>query len=284
MANTAFMTMFRDETVAAFERRESLLRQSCTNEAMVSGQTATFLVAGTGGATAVTRGVNGDIPANENALTQIPVALTEWHAPFEMSGFNIFASQGNQRKIMQDGAVAVINRKIDDMILTELATATVTAGAATTASMPLVQKALAILQIAGVPLDGQIMGVISPSFLAYLMNVVGFTSSDFIDLKPLVGGNMPAWADKPRAFRWSNINWIVHNAVPGVGTASETCFMYHSSAIGHAMNSGGMMVELDRDARHDKSWVRSAAYMRAALLQNSGVVKILHDGSAHVGS
>lgn len=284
MANTAFETMYRDETVAAFERRQSLLRTSCTTEAMISGKTATFLVAGSGGVSAVTRGVNGDIPANENALTQTAVALTEWHAPFEMSAFNIFASQGDQRAIMQQAAVAVINRKIDDLILTELATATVTLGTATTGSQTLVQKGLGVLQLAGVPLDGQIMGVISPAFLAYLMGTTGFTSSDYVDLKPMVGSNMPGWVDRERAFKWNNINWIVHNAVPGVGTASESCFLYHRSAIGHAMNSGGMMVEVGRDARNDKSWTRASVYMGVELLQNGGVVKILHDGSAIVGS
>ena len=283
MASTAFMTKYREETIAAFEAGESLLRQACTNEAMVNGQIATFLVAGSGGATATTRGVNGDIPAGENDLTQVPVTMTEWHKLIRMNNFNIFASQGNQRSIMQRNTVATINRKIDEQILTELATATVTAGAATTASLAMVLKASAVLQLAEVPWDNNIMAVISPSFHAYLLAVAAYTSADYVDLKPMSQG-VGGWNDRPRAKRWLDINWIVHPNVPGVGTSSESCFLFHRSAIGHAMNTGGMDVKVGMDEEQDRSWARASGYMGTEILQNSGIVKMLHDGSAHVGS
>lgn len=283
MANTAFMTMYREETIAAFEQGESLLRQACTNEAMVSGQIATFLVAGSGGATATTRGVNGLIPAGENDLTQVPITMTEWHKLIQMSGFNIFASQGNQRAIMQKNTVKTINRKIDDQILTELATATVDTGAATTASLPLVLKAAAILQLAEVPWDMNIMGVISPSFHAYMLNIAAYTSADYVDLKPMSGG-VSGWTDRPRAKRWLDINWIVHPNVPGVGTSAEKCFLFHRDAIGHAMNSGGMEVMVGQNEEQQYSWARASGYMGTEVLQNSGIVVMNHDGSAHVGS
>ena len=283
MASTAFMTKYREETIAAFEAGESLLRQACTNEAMVNGQIATFLVAGSGGATATTRGVNGDIPAGENDLTQVAVTMTEWHKLIRMNNFNIFASQGNQRSIMQRNTVATINRKIDEQILTELATATVTAGAATTASLAMVLKASAVLQLAEVPWDNNIMAVISPSFHAYLLAVAAYTSADYVDLKPMSGG-VGGWTDRPRAKRWLDINWIIHPNVPGVGTSSESCFLFHRSAIGHAMNTGGMDVKVGMDEEQDRSWARASGYMGTEILQNSGIVKMLHDGSAHVGS
>jgi len=283
MANTAFMTMYRDETIAAFEAGESLLRQACTTEAMVSGQIATFLVAGSGGATATTRGVNGLIPAGENDLVQVPITMTEWHKLIQMNNFNIFASQGNQRSIMQKNVVKVINRKIDDQILTELATGTVNTGAATTGSLPLVLKAAAILQLAEVPWDMNIMGVISPSFHAYLLNVAAYTSADYVDLKPMAN-NTSGWTDRVRAKRWLDINWIVHPNVPGVGTSAEKCFLFHRDAIGHAMNVGGMDVKVGMHDEQDYSWARASGYMGTELLQNSGVVVMNHDGSAHVGS
>lgn len=283
MANTAFMTKYREETVAAFEAGESLLRQACTNEAMVTGQIATFLVAGSGGATATTRGVNGLIPSGDNDLTQVAITMTEWHKLISMTGFNIFASQGNQRSIMQKNVVKTINRKIDDQILTELATATVDTGAATTASLALVLKSKAILGLAEVPWDGNIMGVISPAFEAYMMQVASFTSTDYVDLKPMT--DAPAsWTDRQRAYKWLGVNWITHPNVPGVGTNAEKCFLFHRDAIGHAMNSGGMDVKVGVDDEQDRSWARASGYMGTELLQNSGVVVMNHDGSAYVGS
>jgi hypothetical protein len=45
----------------------------------IKGNTATFLVADSGAATAVTRGVNGLIPARADNLTQTSATLVEWH-------------------------------------------------------------------------------------------------------------------------------------------------------------------------------------------------------------
>ena len=80
---------------------------------------------------------------------------------------------------------------------------------------------------------------------------------------------------------WLGIKWIVHPELPGVGTNSETCFMYHQTAIGHAANTGGMMTAVGYDEEDDYSFCRMSVYMGSALLQNSGVVKMIHDGSAY---
>ncbi|HEX9412102.1 MAG TPA: hypothetical protein VF916_01235, partial [Ktedonobacterales bacterium] len=107
MSDTAFQTQYRQEFIAQFEQRQSLLRDVCTTEAVIKGNTATFLVAGTGGAIAVTRGVNGLIPARADNLAQQSATLAEWHDLVRKTNFNIFASQGNQRAIMQATTMTV---------------------------------------------------------------------------------------------------------------------------------------------------------------------------------
>jgi hypothetical protein len=57
----------------------SWLRQTTVTETMIEGNQATFLVAGSGGATATTRGINGLIPARADSMTQPVASLTEWH-------------------------------------------------------------------------------------------------------------------------------------------------------------------------------------------------------------
>ena len=282
MADTAFKIQYRQEFIDGFEQGQSLLRDAVTTESVINGNQATFLVADSGGATATTRGVNGLIPSRADNLTQSTATLAEWHDLVRKTGFNIFASQGNQRAIMQKTTMGVINRKVDSDILTELSTATVTAGAAATASLSMVLKAKTILQIAEVPWDNNIMAVISPAFEAYLLAVAAYTSADYVDLKPMTGGN--GWNDKVKAKRWLDINWIVHPNVVGVGTSSETCLMFHRSAIGHAANTGGMTNAIGYDEEQDYSYARCSVFMGSKLLQNSGVVKMLHDGSAYVGS
>ena len=99
MADSAAQTQYRDELVAAFEEGMSWLRQTTVTEAVIKGSVATFLVAGSGGATAVTRGLNGMIPARADDNTQLTATLTEWHDLVRKTRFNIFQSQGDQRRL-----------------------------------------------------------------------------------------------------------------------------------------------------------------------------------------
>jgi hypothetical protein len=278
---TAFQTLYRQESIATFEQSQSLLRDSVTTEALIKGNAAVFLVAGSGDADAVTRGVDGMIPARNDDLTQNTATLLEWHDLVRKTGFNIFASQGDQRAIMQRTTMGVINRKIDYDIFTELNTGTQDTGTAATASLALALRAKTILGNNKVPFDGNIFAAVTPAFEAYLLQVPEFGSADYVAGKPIDSG-ATAFADKQGYYRWLGINWIVHPELPGVGTSAEKCFMYHRNAIGHAANKDGMQTPVGYNEEQDYSYARASIFMGSKLLQNSGVVVINHDGSALV--
>lgn len=282
MASTAPQIQYRQEFVAAFEQRQSLLREVCVNEAVIKGNQATFLVAGTGTDVAVSRGTNGLIPAKADTLTQTSATLVEWHDLRRKTGFNIFESQSDQRRIMQENTLAVINRKIDQDILGTLATATVTAGSPVTASLSYVMRAKTILGNSGIPWDSNIYAVVSPAFKAYLMQIKEFADRQYVNNTPMPGADA-AWRDRPMMYMWAGVNWIVHPNVTGVGTSNESCYMFHKTALGHAVNTAGMDVQIGYDGEQDYSWARSSIFMGTALLQNTGVVLMKHDGSAYVG-
>ncbi|KKL86429.1 hypothetical protein LCGC14_1944790 [marine sediment metagenome] len=62
MTVDAAQIQYRQQFIKAFEQRQSLLRFTATTEAVIKGNTATFLVAGSGTDAAVTRGTQyGDI-------------------------------------------------------------------------------------------------------------------------------------------------------------------------------------------------------------------------------
>lgn len=276
MAETAFQTQYRKESIIGFEQQQSLLRQTTTTEAVINGNSAVFLVADSGDATATTRGVNGLISARADNLTQNTATLVEWHDLVRKTGFNIFASQGNQREIMQRTTRAVLNRKIDTDILSGLSSATQDAGAAATGSLDLVMHAKTILGNNEVPMDGQITGLISPAFHAYLMQTAEFASVDYVARKP--------FSTDLEMYRWAGCNFIVHPNLVGKGTAAEICYFYHKSAIGHAANVGEMDSKVGYDDEQDYSFARASMFMAAKLLQNSGVVKVTHDGSAYAAT
>lgn len=283
MADNAPQTQYRDELVASFEQKISLLRDTVTTEAVIKGNQAVFLVAGSGGATAVTRGVNGRIPARADDQTQNTATLQEWHDLARKTGFNIFQSQGNQRQLMQDTTMMVLNRKVDDQIVTELNTGTVAIGSATTIpNVSFFQNGRVKLSNASVPWDGGITLLCQPSFLAYMEQATEFANAQYVDLRPYKGTDeTPSWQDKPQAYRWRNCLIIEHPNLPGKGTSSEKSFLYHKRSIGHAMNTDGLESEIGYDGEQAYSWARCTCYMGAKLLQNTGVIVLTHDGSAY---
>ena len=273
MAESAFQIQYRQEFIQGFEQTQSLLRNSVTTESVIKGNQATFLVADSGDAEAVTRGLNGLIPGRADNLTQNTATLVEWHDKPVKTGFNIFASQSDQRRIMQETSMAVVNRKIDQDIITQLETATQDTGAAQQASLDLVMFGRTILGNNEVPLDGNICGVITPAFEAYLMQVKEFASADYINSKP--------FSNQLTMFRWANVNWIVHPNLPGKGTNAEKCFLYHKTAIGHAVDTAGLQNTVGYNDEHDYSYALCTIYMGSKLLQNSGIVIFNHDGSGY---
>lgn len=174
--------------------------------------------------------------------------------------------------------MGVINRKMDELVIEQLDTATQDTGTSATMSLSLVAKALAILGSAEVPIqeEDNMFGLISPAAYAYLMQVPAFTSADYVEVKPFAG-------PMKRYRRWFGVNWIMHPNLTGNGTSTEDCYVFHRSAIGLATNKD-IRVAVGTDEEQDYSYVRTSVFMGAKLLQNTGVVNINHDGSAYVAS
>jgi len=273
MAENALQVQYRAEFIAGFEQRQSLVRMTVTTEADIKASSAVFLVADSGNAEAVTRGLNGLIPARASNLNQFTATLQEWHDLTVRTRFNIYTSQGDARRIMQQDAMGVINRRIDQDIITELNTATQDTGAAATGSLSQVMHAMTILGNNSVPLDGNVSALITPAMYAYLVQQKEFSSIDWVGNKPFSG--------QLTNFRWLGVNFIVHPNLPGKATAAEKCFMYHKNAIGHACDVQGTDVVVDYDKMQDYSYARATGFMGSKVLQNSGIVVINHNGSAY---
>lgn len=281
MSDTAYQTQYRQEFVAGFEQKASILRDTVTTEAVIKGNTAVFLVADSGSAEAVTRGVNGLITARADNLTQNSAVLREWHDLVRKTNFNVFASQGNQRAIMQDTTMGVINRKIDSDIITALSGTSVSIGAAgTIPSVSLFQNGRVKLSNASVPWDSNVTLLCTPAFLAYLEQADEFSSADYVNLRPYAGQE-PSWRDKPMAYRWRNCLITEHPNLGGIGTSSEISYMYHKTSVGHAADTSGMQNVVGYDQEQDYSYARCSMYMGGVLMQGTGAVKITTDGSAY---
>lgn len=277
MVDTAFQTKYRAEYIAAFERSTSLLRPFVTTEANVNGEKAVFLVTETN-REAVTRGSNGLIPASSGNQTQYEAILEEWHDLQQKTDFDVTRAQSDQRQIMQEQGVAVINRKVDDQILDQLVTGTIDTGATPTImTKRLATKMLVTLWSQNVSWnDGRIAVLITPAAWGYMSEIPEFASADYVSGKPNEEG--------PAMKRWMGATWMLHTGLPGVGTADATMIAFHRNAIGHASAPKSMDVMVGYDGEQAYSWNRVSIYMGAKLLQNNGVVLAHHDDSGLIGS
>jgi hypothetical protein len=276
MAESAPQIQYRQELVSEFEEGMSWLRQTTVTEAVIKGNQATFLVGGSGGASAVTRGINGLIPARADSLTQNTATLVEWHDLVRKSRFNIFQSQGDQRRLMQETCRKVLNRRIDADIVAVMDTATNNLGAAAVMSLSVAAKAMTTLgenEVATEDAD-KMWAVATPAVRGYLMQIAEFNSVDYVEMKFLNG---PA----RRVMRWAGFNWIFHPNLTGVGTASEKCYFFHRDALGSAFDSGeGLNTAIGYDDEQDYSYARCSSFTGATMLQQTGIVQFLHDASA----
>ena len=278
MANSAPQVQYRQEYVDAFEYRQSKFRMSTTKELVLKGNSAVFAVAGSGGVEAVTRGLNGLIPASEPSFTQNTCTLAEYHHLPQSTGFNVFQSQGDSRRTLIDASVSVLNRKVDDLIIAALSAGTNDTGAAQQANLGLFTRAKGVLGNNDVPVDEEanMFCALSPAAEAYLMSVKEFTSADYVDVKPFSGGA------SERMRRWMGINFFVTSRLSGNGTNAEKLLMWHRNAIGFAVDKDTINPTAGYNEEQDYHWARASAFMGAKLLQNSGVMVINHDGSGIV--
>jgi hypothetical protein len=284
MAQSSPQTLYSAEFIDNFEVGVSLLRDTVTTEGVAKGNSFIFASAGTAGATAVTRGINGLIPGRGVDQTQYTCTLEEWHDVPEVTDFNEFSSQASiRRKVIKDQMI-VINRKLDNQIVTELS-AGVTQYLGTTAATAnpgMFSSAAAVLNAAGVPWN-EITAAVTPAAYKYLMDSDKFAKQgQWIDHFPWMDGG-PAFKNKQQIYNWMGLNFIVCNNLPNLGTSSEVCYIYHRNSVGHAIGKAPMST-VGFDERHAYHYVRTTMYTGAKALLTTGIIGIRHDGSAVVAT
>ena len=280
MAVQAAITQFKKELILAYEQRKSLLAGAASKETIANGHVVTWLISGAGSQVAVTRGQDGDIPYGVPSNSQVSATLVEQQAPEALTGFDVFASQGNQVELMKTNVMAIIRRAQDQVILNEMANFTQDYPVTGSLTVEMIAGSRAILGNQHVPISEEenMFCVISPAAEAYLLQTTEFTNAEYRDVKPLEGGI----ATKYR--RWMSMNWIMADVLVGAGTSAEIMYMWHRSAFGYAINMGEEKITAGFNEEQQRSWALATVYHAAKILQNAGGIKITHDGSAYVAS
>ncbi len=271
---------FRREFISVFNTSVSLLKDRATPESMDMGRSAVFDVAAVGGRMAQ-RSIDGRIPRTNVSDTQVTCTLQEHVKKFEVTDFEAFISQSDERAKMSHRIMESVNQEIDYNFMTELANASnAFSASAAPITLDTATRAIATLAANQVPITpNDVTFLVSPFMEAKLQNIKGYASQDYVSGRPLeTGGNQ--FQNQVMVKRWLNVTWIVHPNLPGVGTASCATYLWHRRAIGQAMPSSQIKYGAGYDDQDHYHYASATLKAATKILQQPGLLKFLHNDLA----
>lgn len=272
--------VYRREFVENFNVGATLLMDRFTEESMTMGRSAVFDVATLGGRMSV-RSVDGRIPRRSRSDTQVTCTIDERVCKEEVTDFEKFTSQADERAKINRSIMISVNEEIDYHILTELANASTSySGSAAPITLDTATKVIATLSQNKVPIGAQdLTWIISPMMEAKLQTIQGYTSSDYVATKPLdSGGNQ--FSGQRKIKSWLGCGWIVHPNLPSTGTSSCTTYLVHRRAFGLAVPTSKIQYEAGRIPGELAECAVAGLMMGAKILQNAGILKFIHNDAA----
>lgn len=268
---------YRNQYVEDFHVGLPLLADRFTDESMSVGRSAVFDIHEFGGRMS-RRSIDGGIPRRERAARQVTVNLEEYVDKEEITNFEKFISQSDERSKINRSLNTRSHEEVDYVIMNALAGATVEyqAGAAAI-TQDLAAKVIATQVEKKIPIGAQdLTWIVSPKMEAKLQQIIGYTSSDYVSTKPLeTGGNQYDGSRKIKS--WIGCGWIVHPNLPNVGTALCTTYLVHRRAIGLAKPLSMMQYEAGKIPGELADYAVCSLTMGAAVLQQTGVIKFHHN-------
>lgn len=267
-------TQYKNEWITLFQRGETYLKDTVMRETILAGHSsATFAFAGVS-SDMTERGVNGLIPAANATDTQINVPLKEKHFLEKETDFNVFTSQGEGlRKAMQMRARTSAAREIDNEIVRALTAASNVYNSGTAVTLTHGKIVDIISELRENDVHGMVTFVHSVKSFARLKTLQQFTSVDYVDQKPLMG-------DDERPVMFAGARHVQFNGLVGKGGATAALYVYAKDAVGHALANESTDVKSGFDDEQAYSWARSTIYHGAKILQQAGVLKVVHDDTA----
>jgi len=280
--DTAFITSYEAKVHEVFQRKGSYLREAVRVKSDVVGSTAVFQKIGKG--TATTKARHGTITPMNQTHTAPSCTLADFYAGDWVDKLDEAKININERDALASGGAMALGRKVDDQITTVLDTttqSTVTLTVTTKASI--LATALEFAEAAwdnDVPNDGEVYAVVTPRYWSMLMLLDQFQNADHVSAEgqsfrmgPMMGKNK--WKD------WMGIKWKMQTGLPGAGTATAKCFIWHKPALAYAVAASAGNVAGNEAVSADITWHgdRGAHFVnhmmsgQACLIDDTGVIE-----------
>ena len=271
----SFIKHFEGDVHLAYQRTGSKLRNAVRTKNDIKGATAVFQKVGKG--TASTKARHGLVPVMSVDFTPVECNLYDYYAGDWIDSLDELKNNIDERQIVASAGAYALGRKTDELIINALTSASSDVGDYSTGlTKSLILGAFAKLNANEVPDDGQRFGIVGVNQWNELLNIPEFSDSDY------VGEDYP-WLKGTESRKWLGINWIMHTGLPlgGVGNNERDCFIFHKTAIGHAVGQD-VKSDITWHGDHAAHFVSNSMSQGACLIDETGIVKIKCDDTASI--
>jgi len=275
MASTVpdwFVTQFSGEVKQAYQRRGSLLRNMVRTRSGVVGDTTRFnKLSEVDSPTSKSR--HGNVPIMNASRDYVDCTLEDHYVGQLVDKLDTNKMLVDERQELAVAGSNSIGRRVDDLIVTELngVSATNTApGTNTALTLSEIQDGIRALNEANVDDDGERYGLVSPQVWEDMIGISEFADRDFTDTLP--------WTKGTSAVRWRNIIWMPFSGLPIDGSDIRSNFIFHKSAIGHAM-SQDITAEINYVAEKAAWLITHMMTCGVVRIEDAGIVKLLRNES-----
>ena len=262
--DNVFVKQFEADVHLAYQQMGTKLRSTVRSKSGVIGASTTFQKVGRG--IASTKSRHGIVPVMNLNHEPVECALSDYYAGDWVDALDELKTNIDERRVVASAGAYALGRKTDELIVNAMNTATTAVGDyAAPLTKDLILSAVAVLNTNDVPDDGRRFAVVGVNQWNALLSMDEFTSADFVgDNGPMLNGF--------ESRKWLGITWVLYNGLP-VTNNNRDCFIYHSSAVGHACG---------QDVKTDISWhgeraahfISNSMSQGAVLIDNNGIVRI----------
>jgi hypothetical protein len=268
----SFVRQYETDVHLAYQRKGSKLRGTVRTKNGIVGASTAFQRIGRGIATTKTR--HGVVPPMNLEHTNVECTLADRYAGEWIDKLDELKIQHDERAAVIESAANALGRATDQFIIDALQTATAARNIgdySTALTRKLILDAIEALQTQDVPMDdGMVFGLVSAHAWGELMRLDEFSRSEW------VGADGQPWKEGWQYRRWLGVNWITHTGLPLTAPDDRDLFLYHKSAVGHAIAAD---VSSDITWHGDRAawFVNSMMSMGAVLIDQTGMVRVRVD-------
>jgi Phage capsid protein len=269
--DAAFIKQFESEVFVAFQRKGSKLKPTVRVKSGIVGSSTVFPKVGTGVATQ--KGRHAQITPMNVGHAQVECFLSDWYAGDWVDKFDLLKTNIDERQIVADAGAYALGRKVDDLVIVQLNTATSVEAINGTAGFTKakVQNTLKVINNADVPDDGGRFCLLGPQQWNDALNITEFANSQYVG-----EGNAP-WMQSVavgQVKQWLGVYFMMHSGLQyGVKTANtRQCQFYHRTAVGLAFGSE-VISDVTWHGDMASWWVNNMLSAGAVLIESTNGVR-----------